>query len=400
MFLSKLSRYASSPIREEDYEAFRLSKEGKEIIKLSAGDPARYFKTPKRIVDAYIEALKSNKNYYSDSQGVFELREAIAKRHKKLFGLEVSPEKILITQGISEGIQFLNMATIDKGDKGIIIRPYYPSYIPYLKIFGGSPIFIDASEENGWDIDISSFSKKIKNEKRIKYMIITNPNNPAGYVLSRKKLDEIVDFANEHDIFLISDEIYDEIVFEGKFTSLSEVAKGMPHMVLNGMSKSFVGTGFRLGYMLLPNDDPKSSSLLSRLIEIAQMRLSPNTPAQFAYAEGLNDLNAHMREAKRLSNEIKERVYFATKEINKSEYMHAQRPQGSFYILPKLNMEKLKIKNDKEFVSKLLEEKFVQITRGSGFGIPDHIRLVSLAPREVLKEAISRIDEFCNEHKA
>ncbi|MGC8662753.1 MAG: aminotransferase class I/II-fold pyridoxal phosphate-dependent enzyme [Candidatus Micrarchaeia archaeon] len=399
-FLSKLSAYASSPIREDDEVAWKLIENGKKVIKLNTGDPAKYFKTPERVINAYIEALRKNYTYYSNSQGILELREAIAKRHKKMYGLDIGPEKILITQGISEGLQFLNTATIDKGDKSILIKPYYPSYLPYLLVTGGRPIFGEAKWEKGWEIDLESLEKSVKREKRkkLKYMLITTPNNPACYVISRKKLREIVDFANEYDIFLVSDEIYDELVFKGNFTSLSQVADGLPYMILNGMSKNFVGTGLRIGYMLIPNDDNKSSRLLSKMIELAQMRLSPNTPAQLAYAVGLQDLEAHRKEVEKLRKEIKERTYFATKEVNESKYMHALLPGGAFYVFPKIELNKLRFKDDKTFVQNLLFEKYVQVTRGSGFGMPGYIRIVTLPPKGVLKDAIDKIDSFCKIH--
>jgi len=398
MFLSKLSAYASSPIREDDILASKLAKEGNKVIKLNSGDPAKYINTPKRVIRAYIEALKKNENYYSNSQGIEPLREAIAARHKKVYGLDADPEKIVVTQGISEGLQFLNTALIDKGDKAILIRPYYPLYTSYLQIVGGKAIFADATEENNWDIDLDALAKRVKGEKRIKYMLITNPNNPAGYIISRKKLEEIVGFANEHDLFIISDEIYDELVYKGSFTSISQVAGDTPYMILNGMSKGFVATGFRLGYMLIPNEDEKSKALLLKLIELAQMRLSPNTPAQFAYAEGLRNLSAHNREVSKLRAILKERLYFATKEVNESDYMHALPPSSAFYVFPKLEMQKLKFKSDKEFVRSLLIEKYIQVTRGSGFGMPGHFRIVALPSKEVLEEAIDKINEFCKEH--
>ncbi|MEM3661737.1 MAG: aminotransferase class I/II-fold pyridoxal phosphate-dependent enzyme, partial [Candidatus Micrarchaeaceae archaeon] len=134
MFVSEASKFAASPIREEDSIAAQLMKEGKKVVKLNTGDPAKYFKTPDYIIDAYINALKENKTFYSDSQGVPELREAIAKRYKKLYGADVSPSCIVITQGLSEALYFINTALIDRGDSAVIIRPYYPSYLPYLNI--------------------------------------------------------------------------------------------------------------------------------------------------------------------------------------------------------------------------------------------------------------------------
>ncbi len=326
------------------------------------------------------------------------LREAIAQRHAELYNLNIGAERILITQGISEALQFINIALIDRGDKAVMVRPYYPSYMPYISIVGGKVIFADADEQNNWSINTDELKKSIKGVKGIKYMLITTPNNPAGYVLSRKMLSEIVDIANDNDMFLISDEIYDELVFKGGFTSLSEVAKGIPYMILNGMSKNFNATGFRLGYMLLPNEDEKSTQLLAKLIDLARMRLSANTPAQFAFAEGLRDPKAHAKEVSYLREAIKKRVEFTAKKVNKSSYMHAVMPSGAFYVFPKITMEKLALGSDKEFVSKLLLEDYVQVTRGSGFGMPGHIRIVALPSTDVLGEAIEKIEGFCKRH--
>ncbi|MEM3237073.1 MAG: aminotransferase class I/II-fold pyridoxal phosphate-dependent enzyme [Candidatus Micrarchaeaceae archaeon] len=398
MFVSEASKFAASPIREEDSIAAQLMKEGKKVVKLNTGDPAKYFKTPEYIIDAYINALKENKTFYSDSQGLPELREAIAKRHKKLYGADVSPSRIVITQGLSEALYFINTALIDRGDSAVIIRPYYPSYLPYLNIVGGKAAFADYDEERGWSIDTDELEHVVKKAKKLKYMLVTNPNNPTGSVLGRDILSEIAEIAKNHDLFLISDEIYDELVFEGKLVSISEVAKGIPHMVLNGASKNFDATGFRIGYMLLPNEDKKSTEFLKKLIDLARMRLSANTPAQYALAEGINNESEHSRSLRELREEIKSRVLFAVSEVNKSEYMHAVEPRGAFYVFPKLELEKLNLKDDKEFVSKMLTEEYIQLTRGSGFGSPGHIRIVALPSKEILGEAIAKMEGFCRRH--
>ncbi|MEM0143269.1 MAG: aminotransferase class I/II-fold pyridoxal phosphate-dependent enzyme, partial [Candidatus Parvarchaeum sp.] len=163
-------------------------------------------------------------------------------------------------------------------------------------------------------------------------------------------------------------------------------------------SKNFDSTGLRLGYALLPENDRKSKELFNKMLDLARMRLSVNTPAQYAYTEGLRNVKEHKKAITSLRESIKDRVLFAYAEINRSEYMHAQEPHGAFYVFPKLNMEKLSVKNDKEFVSRLLIEKYVQITRGSGFGSPNHIRIVALAEKEILKDAIAKIEAFCKEH--
>ncbi len=399
MFVSKASSYAASPIREDDSIADELKKGGKEVIKLNSGDPPRYFKTYRYVIDAYIEALKANKTFYSDSRGIIELREAISARHKRAYGLDVSPERILVTQGVSEALYLINTALIGKGRKAVLFAPYYPPYMPYLRVAGGSAIIADCNEDENWEIDIDGLEKKIKESKNIKYMLITNPNNPTGAILPRKTLERLAALANDYGIFPISDEIYDELVFEGKITSFSEVAKGMPYMILNGASKTFDATGFRLGYALIPNDDKKSGELYAKMLDLARMRMSVNTPAQYAYAEGISNINEHGKAVSELRNGIKERVLYVAAEVNKNGYMHAITPMSAFYVFPKLDMEKLDFKDDKEFSRKLLLEKYIQITRGSGFGKEGHIRIVSLADKAILSDALDRMADFCEKHK-
>jgi len=398
MFLSELSKFATSPIREEDETASDLISRGNKVIKLNTGDPAIYLKTPEYILNAYIDALKANRTFYSDSRGVSVLREAVAKRYKRNYGISVDPDKVIVTQGLSEALYFLNTALIDKGDEAVLIRPYYPAYIPYLEVLGGKATLAEYDEDRNWEIDLDKLEKTAKSAKGAKYMLITTPNNPTGGVLQRGTLEGIVEIAKNYDIFLVSDEIYDELVYEKKFVSLSEVAKGIPHIVMNGASKNFDATGFRIGYVVFPNEDKKSEELLRKIIDLAKMRLSANTPAQYALAEGLDNEKEHERSVAQLREEIRGRVIFVTDQINKSEFMHAVKPQGAFYVFPKVNFEKLKLKDDKEFVRKLLLEEFVQVTRGSGFGAPNHIRVVALPSKDVLNEAINKIEKFCKKY--
>ncbi len=398
MFLSKLGKFATSPIREEDGIAADLISRGNKVIKLNTGDPAVYFKTPEYIINSYIEALKANNTSYSDSQGVQVLRDAVARRYEKTYGVQIKPDRVVVTQGVSEALYFLNTALINNGDKAILIRPYYPAYLPYLNIVGGEAVLAKYDEEKNWEIDLDNLEETVKNTKKAKYILITSPNNPTGGTLQRRTLEGIVEIAKNNDIFLISDEIYDELVFEGKFVSLSEVAKGIPHMVMNGASKNFDATGFRIGYIVFPNDDKRSEEFLKKTVDLARMRLSANTPAQYALAEGLNNVREHERLVAQLREEIKSRVNFATDQVNKSEYMHTVKPQGAFYVFPNVNFERLKLKDDKEFVSKLLLEELVQITRGSGFGAPNHIRIVALASKDLLFEATNRIEKFCKKY--
>lgn len=399
MLLSQRSKYAVNPLEEDDLIAEDLSKKGKKIIKLNRGDPPAYFPTPKYIINAYIKALKEGKTGYGPARGIFELRDAVARRYKRKYGTDFDPGSVIVTQGVSESLYMLNSALLNPQDMAVIFRPYFSQYLPQIQLVGGKPLFIDYKEDERWSIDTDELKKqigKLKGKKNIKYIMVTNPNNPTGTVLNKSVLEEVVDLANEHGLLIVSDEIYDEIVYNKmKFISMCKLAKGVPHIIFNGASKVFDATGFRTGFTIVPEGDKFSEKLKKKFIGYAMVRLSSNVPAQYAVAEGLNNVAEHNKAIKSMVKEIEKRVNFATNLLNENEYLSTVRPNGAFYIFSRIDLKSLKFKNDKKFVDSLLQEKYVQITRGSGFGKPSHIRIVSLADKKVLGEAINRINDFC-----
>jgi alanine-synthesizing transaminase len=400
--LSRASKYAVNPIQEEDEVAMRLIRSGKKVIQINRGDPPSYFKTPKYMIDAFVRALRENHTGYANPLGITELREAISDRYRRLYGTDAGTDKITVTQGVSEALIFLNSMLLDHGDSAVIFKPFYTQYLPDMQFYGGKPIVESYEERLGWNIDTDSLSRRLRsgaNSNRIKYMLITNPNNPTGTVLSRKVLEELVDLANEHGIVLVSDEIYDEIVYNGaKFTSVAELAKGVPHVIIGGASKILDATGFRIGFMMVPGEDRASVQINGAIKNLARVRLSANTPAQYAVAEGLRNSAEHKKAIGSMVKSISERVNFASKLINESGYMHTVVPNGAFYLFPRLHIGELKIKDDREFVDKLLKEEYVQLTRGSGFGARNYVRLVALPPKEVLASAIEKMERFCRRH--
>jgi alanine-synthesizing transaminase len=402
MFLSYRSKYAQNPIEEDDMLAERLAREGKNIIKLNRGDPPVYFTTPEYILNAYIEALKAGKTTYANAVGIPELREAIRLRYKRKYRLDASPDSVIVTQGVSEGLSFLNNSLINEGESAILFKPYYPIYVPSLNLAGGKEILERYEESRGWNVHVESLAGTLKKLKKsgklnkVKYLLITNPNNPTGTVLRRDVLEEIVSLANEYDILLVSDEIYDEIVYNGAlFTSVAEVAKGVPYVILNGASKDFDATGFRLGFALIPGEDNKSAELRSKFADFARVRLSANVPAQYAFTEAITNSAEHEKSITKMVKEIETRVNFAVNLIKENPYMSIVKPNSAFYLFPKVDLKSLKFNSDKEFVDQLLMQEGIQITRGSGFGSPSHIRIVSLPPKEILADAITKINEFC-----
>ena len=403
--LSKRSAFAVNPIRDEDTAAEALVRKGRKVIKLSTGDPAVYMPTPAYIIDAYVDALKRRRTYYSRSEGAAELIEAIAGRYRRMYRLSLGEHDIITTQGLSEALYFMNSAMIDEKDYAVVFKPYYPAYISNLHMAGGNAVYERYDEERGWSINTDrlrdSINKVRKSGKgrRIKYMMITNPNNPTGTVLGRRTLEEIVEIAKDNGLFLVSDEIYDEIVFNGaKFTSVCELAGGIPHMVLNGASKNFDATGFRIGFAIIPEDDDASAALKEKFRDYARVRLSANTPSEYACAAALNNVKEHRRAIRRMVKEISGRINYAAKLLSENSYVSVVRPSGAFYLFPRLDLDTLRFGSDAEFCMKLLLNKNIQITRGSGFGDPGHIRIVCLAPKEILGYAIESINEFCSKN--
>lgn len=405
MFLSERSRYAQNPIEEEDALADRLAASGKNIIKLNRGDPPVYFPTPVYVLNAYIDALKEGKTTYSNATGVAVLKEAVKMRYRKLYRLGLESDDIIITQGVSEALWFLNNSLINDGDSAILFRPYYPLYLPLLNLSGGREILESYNEGDAWNVHIEDLAKtlrKLRAERRldkVKYIMITNPNNPTGTVLKREILEELVSLANEYGVFLVSDEIYDEIVYNGaSFTSIGQIAKGVPHMILNGASKDYDSTGFRLGYAVIPGDDERSLLLKQKFADFARVRLSANVPAQYAFAKGIMEMEKHASAVSEMVKEIESRVNYAVTLLKENPYLSVVRPNGAFYIFPKVDMKGLRFKTDKELVDKFLVEEGVQLTRGSGFGLQSHIRIVSLPPRDILEEAVGRLNKFCRKN--
>jgi alanine-synthesizing transaminase len=364
---SKKSIYAQNLILELDPLAEKLAKSGRKVVKLNRGDPPRYFPTPKYMIDAYVKALRNGATYYSRSQGVTELVDAVAARYKRMYNMKLNEQDIITTAGVSEALLFINNALINSGDRALMFAPYYPQYIPRLMIEGGVPLVADMVMDDNWNVDFDGLSRKLRKSRqgknRIKYMMVTNPHNPTGKVFERKELKELVQVASDNDILLISDEIYDEIVYnEKKFTSIGQVARGVPHMILNGSSKNFDSTGFRIGFMIIPGRDKVSRSLKEKFSNYTLVRLSLNTPSEFAVAEGMNNIKEHNKAIGGMRRAIEKRVNFAVDMLRENPYITVTRPCGAFYILPRLDMKSLNFKSSRDFVVQALMETGVQMT--------------------------------------
>jgi alanine-synthesizing transaminase len=316
--------------------------------------------------------------------------------------MNLGEDDIIVTAGVTEAILFINDALVDKGDRAVLLQPYYPQYRMRLMEEEGVPLVGRMVMARDWEVDIDGLRKSLSkagSRHRPKYMMVTNPHNPTGKVLERKALQEIVDVANDHGLLLISDEIYDELVYNGrKFTSMGQVARGVPHVILNGSSKNFDSTGFRIGFMMIPGTDKVSELLKAKFSEYALARLSVNTPAEYAVAEAIRNTSEHNRAIRSMVKAIERRVNLVVDMLGENPHITVTRPCGSFYIFPKLDLGRLTFKSDEEFITSMLVEEGVQLTGGHPFGEPSHFRIVALPPEETLNLAMEKLNTFCRKH--
>ncbi len=380
-------------IRDVIVHTQELIKSGKKIFYLNIGDPAAFdFKTPQYVKDALCAAIDHDDNYYSVSEGRPELREAIVRKEKRVNDVEITSDKVIVTEGISEGIQMVLAALVERGDEILFPGPTYPPYISYTKFFDGTPVSYETIEEEGWVPNIDDLRSKISPKTRA--IVITNPNNPTGSVYSEKCIKEMLDIAGEHNLPVLSDEIYDQLTYEKPFVSTAHLSKDVPVVGLNGFSKVYQMTGWRLGYMYFKGEGKQLDVLRLGVEKQCRIRLCANTPVQIAGAAALNGPQDFV---KGIVDRLRERRDYAFKRLNEIEGITTTKPEGAFYIFPKIEGIGQRWKNDMEFVVDLLKQTGVLIVNGSGFDPvygKDHARIVFLPPCEELEEAFNSLEQF------
>ncbi len=380
-------------IRDVTVNASQLQKMGKKIFYLNIGDPVAFdFPTPKHIKKALVEAVQSGKNHYSPSEGILELRQAIAEKEKRVNDVDIFSENVLITSGVSEAIQMLIAALVEKRDEILIPGPAYSPYISYVKAYNGTPITYETVEEENWQPNIDDLRSKISEKTRA--IVIINPNNPTGALYGRKMVKQMLDLAGEYNLLVLSDEIYDQIRYVEDYVSTAHLAKDLPVVGLNGFSKVYLMTGWRLGYMYFHAPNGELQELQETVEKEQRIRICASTPVQMA---GIAALRGPQNHVKDLVEKLRIRRDYAWKRLNEIEGISCAKPEGAFYVFPKIHSVGSKWKTDMEFVLELLTETGVLLVHGSGFDPiygAGHARAVFLPPIEMLEQAFDKVELF------
>lgn len=376
----------------------QLISAGKKIFYLNIGDPPAFgFHTPPHIAQALCRAVQENKNYYSPSEGLLELREAVTRKEKRVNGVEISPCDVLITEGVSEGIEMILGTLVEKGNEILFPGPTYPPYISYTKFFDGKPVAYRTVEEDRWQPDIDDLRSKITTKTRA--LVITNPNNPTGALYGKKVVKQMLDVAGEHNLLVVSDEIYDQLTFSEDFASTACLAKDLPVVGLNGFSKAYLMTGWRLGYMYFKAERGELENIKQSILQECRIRLCANTPVQIAATAALDGPQDHI---KVMVEKLRQRRDYAWKRLNEIEGITCTKPEGAFYIFPKIHGVGSRWKTDLDFVLDLLRQTGVLLVQGSGFDSVygnGHARVVFLPPIDTLEQAFDALEGFMKKRK-
>lgn len=377
-----------SPTLAVDAKAKKLKSEGKDVCGFGAGEPD--FDTPEFIKEACIKAIEAGKTKYLPSAGLPALREALAAHYAKRRGISYNASNFIVSPGGKFSCYLAIMSVISPGDEVIIPAPYWVSYPEMVKLAGGTPVYVKATDAADFKVTVQQL-ESVCNPKT-KLLILTSPSNPTGAVYSAQELKEIMDFAIARDILVMSDEIYSTLVYDGveaiSPASLSEEAKEHT-IVVSGFSKAFSMTGWRLGTLCAPDAIAKAVANLQ-----SQTSSNATSFAQYgALAAMENEAHADAAVAE-MKKSFDRRRLMLLEGLNAIDGVFCRRAQGAFYLFPNISSFGMA---SVDFCAKLLEEKLVAVVPGSAFGSDENVRFSYAVSDETIQKGIERMAQFCSE---
>ncbi len=381
-------------------EAARLEAEGHSVLKLHTGNPAIFgFEAPHQIVHDMLAALPTAHGY-SDSKGIISARRAVVSRYEQMEGFpHVDPDDVYLGNGVSELITMTMQALLDAGDEVLIPAPDYPLWTAMTSLAGGTPVHYICDESNGWQPDLEDIRSKVT--PQTKAIVIINPNNPTGVVYTRETIEGNVQNAPEHELLLLSDEIYDRNHYDDvEHIPTATVAPDMLCLTFNGLSKTYRVAGYRSGWMVITGPQDHAKGFIEGITLLASTRLCPNVPAQHAVQAalgGIQSIGALIAPTGRLH----EQRDVAWEGLESIPGVSCVKPQGALYAFPRLDPNVHEIHDDEKFVYDLLVAERILLVQGTGFNwpTPDHFRVVLLPEPRVLGDAIERLGNFLSSYR-
>ncbi len=384
-----LKRIKPSPTIAVTQKARELKAAGKDVIGLGAGEPD--FDTPDNIKNAAIKAIKDGDTKYTAVDGTPALKKAIVKKFKRENNLNFTAEQITVGAGGKQVLYNTFMATLNKGDEVIIPAPYWVSYPDMVLLAGGKPKIVRCNEKNDFKLTAKKLEKAIS--KKTKWLILNSPSNPTGAGYSKKEIEELAKvLIKSKKIHILSDDIYEHIKYDNfNFFTIAQIPKLKDRtLTMNGVSKSYAMTGWRIGYAAGPKNIIKAIGKIQ-----SQSTSNPSSVSQAAAVEALNGKQDFIQDR---SNSFKKRRDFVVKSLNDIKGISCLTPNGAFYVFPSckgLLNKKTKLKTDTDFVQKLLERSNVAVVQGSAFGLEGYFRISYATSMNNLKKAMDRIKSFC-----
>ena len=374
-------------------KARELKAQGRKIISLSIGEPD--FNTPEVITEAAIDALRKHEtDHYTPALGIDKLRQAICDFHKRKDGIDLQKEQVATFAGAKFALYSVFMTLVDPGDEVLIPIPYWVSYTEQIQLADGVPVYIETREKNSFKLTVDLLNEYVTDKTKL--LVLNAPSNPSGLLYTKEELLAIGNWALEHNVFIISDEIYYELVYDAPSISVASLSQEIFNntLVINGLSKSVAMTGWRLGYVFGPK------RIIRALNDLTSHTTSnPAAVVQYAAIRAFDeDVEAYKKE---MRNEFQRRIEVFHGLLNDIQGIKCEKPKGAFYLFAnvKVAMHIVGVASSEEFALKLLEEAGVATVSGENFGCNGFLRLSCANSEEELREAANRIKEFIESYK-
>lgn len=392
-FSTKISSLSPSLTLAITAKAKEMKSNGLDVIGFGAGEPD--FNTPSNIIQAAVKAMNEGQTKYTPASGLIELKNAIINKLKVDNNLEYKTSQIIVSTGAKQSLANLFMAILNPGDEVLIPIPYWVSYPELVKIADGVPVLVETLEDESFKYNKSILEKAVTS--KTKAIVINSPNNPTGTIYTEEELIEIADFAKKHDLIIVSDEMYEKLIYgDGKHVSIASVSEDAYKrtVVINGLSKSYSMTGWRIGYAAGAEEIVKLMTNIQ-----SHMTSNPNTIAQVASIEALN---GPQDEVELMKSEFEKRRDFMIERINQIDGLKAIYPSGAFYVMVNISnylnrkIGDTIIENSIQFSEELLKRNNVAVIPGSAFGLDNYVRLSYATSMDNIKAGLDRMDEFVN----